>query len=423
MTRGITSKRRQNGSILFSSLALLVVLAIGLGALISGSQQELRANERMLSWKQALPVAEAGIEEALAHLNASGFQEANGWFINPTNGCLQKQRTMDTGYFTAQITSNAIPVIRSTGYVQAPLKSTLLARTIEATVRIVKMSGIEATNTIDGSSDGVLDSYDSSDPNGSTSKQYDPAKARDNCRLATISPVNNKISLGSRKVWGYVSTAGGTAAVGSKGKVGSKAWVARSDTAGKIEPGHFSTPYVADFPPNVVPFLGGLAPLQDVIISGTKYKYVFGNGDYQMGKLTLNSSDQAIVTGKARLLVTSQFSLTASSSLEIAPGGSIEIYVACSTLNVTGRGFLNSNATARELKIFGLPANTAINLQGTADFVGIINAPSANVKLAGGSTYFGHVKAGSADISGGNAFHADEAVGSPSYLIASWTEL
>src|SRR5438067_7032234 len=75
-----------------SGSALLVVMMIS-GILVAalGTYLTLAANEnqtviRSLGWNSALPLAEAGIEEALSHLNANVYNYANdGWSQNGTN--------------------------------------------------------------------------------------------------------------------------------------------------------------------------------------------------------------------------------------------------------------------------------------------------------------------------------------------------
>ena len=55
--------------------------------------------------------------------------------------------------------------------------------------------------------------------------------------------------------------------------------------------------------------------------------------------------------------------------------------------------------------------------------IAVIYAPDSHIKLSGSSVVAGHMKARSADISGNSTFHVDEALGTPIYVLASWTEL
>ncbi len=425
--KGSPGRRGCEGSILFASLALLAVAAIGMGSLVSSVQSELRTTRRGLQWKTALPIAEAGVEEALAHLNSGLPLTNNGWSFDATRKIYWKQRNAGEGYFVVEFTppaTNQTPVIRSTGFMLAPLQTTnWLSRTVEVGTRISKAAGIEVKDTFKGSADRIMDSFDSSDPAASTNGQYDPAKARDNCSISTISGIPGKIDVGNRKVHGKVAVgSGGSVTLSSQGKVGSKAWIARSDTGGKIEPGRFASGFSTTFPDVIPPFRTGLAPMPGVW-GGTSYAYILGNGDYAVANFKLSSSQQALVLGNARLFVSSDFDMSANSALVIAPGARIDIYTDCPKITANGKGFINYNGVARNLRLYATSKTTSISLAGSADFIGWIYAPNADIKLTGGSTYMGHVKAKSVDMGGSNAFHADEDVGTVTFRVVSWKEL
>jgi hypothetical protein len=405
-------------------MVLLFVFAIALGALLSGVSQEHRTTDRTVTWKTALPIAEAGIEEAMAHLNSGSPRETNGWAKNSTTGHLEKRRTFPDGYFETVISDTEPPVIRARGFVAAQPHTNYLSRTIEVTTRQWALAGIEVKDYVKCGSDGVVDSYDSADPNHSTpTGQYDPAKAKDNVLVATISATPNKIDVGSRKIYGYVATGGGSVQLGSNGKVGSKSWIQQPGTGGTIEAGHYDPFFKTDFPPVVLPFRQGegLAFIPSGYIGTNYYKYIFGNGDYEVQQLRVGPSEKAIVIGKARILVISQF--VAQGIFVVGAGASVEFYCQSPAVNITGHGFVNENGRARYLKLFGAPGNTDIRLQGSADFLGIVYAPDTKVSMAGSSVYYGKVKSKSVDLSGGNAFHGDENTGEPRYLIASWKEI
>ncbi len=415
--------RRTEGSTLFTSLGLLCIVAIALGALVKGVQQESRMTERMIVWKAALPIAEAGVDEALAHLNSTFTLQTNGWTYDNASGTYRKQRILAEGHFEVAIATNTPPTIRSTGWVRAPLQTNYISRSVEVETKIRRSAGIEVKEDIDCGSTGILDSFDSSDPNYSTDKQYDPAKAKDNCRLCTISGAKQAVDVGSRKVYGRIAMgAGGVPGIGNRGKVGSTEWINQGNTSGKIEPGRLSDNFTAKFPPVVAPFTSGLKPASGKV-GGVSYEYIFGTGDYSVDKFTLVGFQKALVSGNARVYVSDTMSTTASATIVIEPGAKLELYCAAKSVSIGGQGFLNLAGTAETLQIFALPSVTTLSFQGSSDMIGVIYAPDSNVKVAGSSVFIGHIKARSADVSGNSTFHADEALGTPIYVLASWKEL
>jgi hypothetical protein len=82
-------------------------------------------------------------------------------------------------------------------------------------------------NTISlGTYSNSVDSFDSGNPAFSTNGKYDRSKARDNGDLAVNSGVINSMDTGNSMVYGHLATAfGGTIHVGSRGGVGSHAWL------------------------------------------------------------------------------------------------------------------------------------------------------------------------------------------------------
>lgn len=414
---------RESGGVLFTGLVLLGIAAVSIATVVSLSQHEFRNTERMLAWRSALPVAEAGVEEALAQLNSGMELPTNGWLWVPAQVHYSKQRTFSDRFYDVSISQSSPPVIVSTGYFSAPLQSGHLSRAVIATTREIRIAGIEVKDYIKCGSGGIMDSYDPTNPTFSTGGFYDSAKASDHCRLATLSSTAGKIDVGNKRIFGYVSTGkGGRATLGSNGKVGSKEWIARSDTGGKIEPGRGDDYYYSTFLPVSSPFSLGLLPSSGVI--GTNnYTYVFGNGDYMLSRFSLTSAQMAAVTGKARLLVTDDFSMNAFTAIHVYSGGSIEIYCSCATVSLAARSAVNAGGMAKNIFLYGLPGNTLITITGGAIFVGQIYAPNASLRMTGTSSLYGHIKCLSADISGSNLFHADESVGTKRYRILNWKEL
>src|SRR5437879_4568617 len=108
---------------LFSCLAIGLVLASYL-TLISS---RYKLTVRSLNWNAAMPVVEAGIEEALAHLHFdSNSPSANGWTPDTLGGQpvhIKRREFSDGSYFYVTIYNAATnnPLIYSQGFVRSPL--------------------------------------------------------------------------------------------------------------------------------------------------------------------------------------------------------------------------------------------------------------------------------------------------------------
>src|SRR5438477_7070151 len=98
------------GSVLLVTLLTSVILGIGLASYLSLVSSQNYSTMRSLAWNAATPLAEAGIEEALTHLNDDTNLAANNWTSQLINGrtVYKKQRNFgDEGGFYSVTISNA----------------------------------------------------------------------------------------------------------------------------------------------------------------------------------------------------------------------------------------------------------------------------------------------------------------------------
>src|ERR1051325_5697930 len=170
---------QKEGSVLVTTLVITALVGIMLVAYLSMVSSQSRYTMRSLSWNGAMPMAEAGLEEALAHLNYSGPTNlaSDGWVL--TNNLYTFTRTLANGYATVTVSTDTLPVIISQGYVQAPVQNNYICRTVKAICK--KRSPFQGAVTATGiisCSGGTIDSFDSSDANYSTGGLYDAAKKK-----------------------------------------------------------------------------------------------------------------------------------------------------------------------------------------------------------------------------------------------------
>src|SRR5712671_5027531 len=111
------------GSVLVMTLLTAAVITISLASYLSFVSNQNLSVARSLAWNDALPVSEAGLEEALAQIHYNGYTNlsANGWTLG-TDGLYHKTRSVTAdGYCDVAIKPVNPPIIYSTGSVPAPL--------------------------------------------------------------------------------------------------------------------------------------------------------------------------------------------------------------------------------------------------------------------------------------------------------------
>jgi hypothetical protein len=412
--------KTSRGNVLFVTVVIIGVVGVALVSYLGLLQTRAQLASRSQSWNLAIPVAEAGVEEAMAHLNyANGTKlAANGWVLTSSN-VYWKQVSLDPdyAYYVATISTNPVtPVIESKGFVRAAGTSQYISRTVRVTATLPPWfpSAVLSRTTVDCNGDKtVIDSYDSRSDLKSTNGKYDPLKRGDNADVL-LGASGTDFSLANCNIWGHACTASGvTVTVGPNGVIGDILW--NSTQTGGVKPGWWINSSNISVPDVVAPFSAGASPDSNAVVGGVTYDYVLSDANYLMKNL----DRKCAVIGKATLFVTGNID---SSLLTIQPNASLKIYCAgpSATFNI-----VNNNATAVALQYFGLPTNTEITLG--ASWVGGVYAPSADFVIAGADQLSGAMVAKSIRMRGNAGFHYDEALTATNppaiFFIASWNEL
>src|SRR5437867_8494626 len=412
---------RTRGNTLAATLCITVVIGIALACYLDLVSNQNLLVARSQVWNSAMPVLEAGIEEALTQLtyNYGTNMISNGWSNSGTN--YWKTNSLDPAYWVVSISTNLSYIITSTGYYPMPGSSTYVSRSVQVKTQNkgVFSGGLLVRNTVDLNGNNIMtDSYDSSDPAKSTGGKYDPAKAGDKGDVACTGGISDSLKIGNANVWGHLYT-GPSAVVniGPNGSIGDVAWQ-KAGTTG-IKPGWWQNDFNVDYPDVRAPFVAAVPPLPG-LVGGTLYTYVLGNGNY----LSPTLGNKVIVTGNAVLYVTGDIKFTGSDSLEIQPGASLTIYAGGASSQLTA--IVNSNTTARSFVYLGLPSNTSLSISGNAALTCAIYAPEADISLKGGTQVYGSIVARSAVMTGISGFHYDEslvnALPSRGFIITAWNE-
>src|SRR5207244_1772234 len=253
---------------------ITALLAGAMGTYLNLTLQDHKMVKRSLSWNAALPIAEAGIEEVLTHLNKNTTNWAvDGWTTN-----YARARTFGDGSYSVSFSGNlgSLVIITSTGSIA--IANSAISRTVRVTAltrKDFKFPGLTA-QVINFGGTFHADSFDSTDTNSSTLGRYDKTKAGDQARIE--SPGTGFDLGGNATVAGYVASGPkGTVTSGGSTSVGDKNWV-RANRKG-IQPGHLTNDCTVTYPSVQPPYDSGDLPGTNNV-SGTNYDYVLGAGLY-----------------------------------------------------------------------------------------------------------------------------------------------
>ena len=448
----IQTKAQTEGSVLLVSLLTASVIGVALGSYLTLTSNQHQSVYRSNIWNEGIPVAEAGVEEALSQIYYHGITNfsANNWTWGLDRGYHKTRYVGDAGaYYDVVIQLVDPPVIVSTGYIPAPLAPSsglgMILGTVNSAgtarryikrrvvVNTVMNSGydapIVAKGAIDFSGQNVqTDGFNSRDPNYSTNGMYDPNPAKTKPLGDVRSNVGGgtAINVGNADIKGHLTTGpSGVVLVGSGGSVGDNAWVS-AGTQG-IQPGYRYDDSNMEIIDVKEPFSSGYFTPVGGDVNGVNYTYLLPlDGNYKLGSL----GGKVLVTGNATLWVTDSVQFTGQDTIQIAPGASLKLYVSAPTATIGGKGIINGNGAVNSFQYFGLPTNTTFDFKANASFTGTVYAPQANLSLGGGGNdvydFVGAVVVNTVKLNGHIHFHYDEDVRRlipGPYVAVSWNEV
>jgi hypothetical protein len=461
------TRRATRGSTYMTVVVTMIVVGVMLAAYIKmvGTQNTFATHSQ--TWNRSVAVLEAGIEEAMAHLNKNGSPDSGGtvslaalsgegWDNNgSTTGPWSKQGWLDGDFYHVTIgtwngNTAAFPAISSTGYVRqlpayawrssrGPFLAALYMPDLDRgkfTRRAVQCGltnnptfsrGLVAKHGIDMNGNNVLvDSYDSSNPAYSTNGRWVAAKRRDHGDIASNDTLTNIVNVGNANIWGRVATGpSGTVALGPNGKVGDAAW--QNGSSSGVKPGWSSDDMNVEIPDVVLP--AGSDNWTPPLSGTGGYQYVFNTpGDY---RITWAVSGKILVSSpNVRLRVDGGWSFNGQDGMTITTNGSIKIYLNSASASITGQGIVNTAGTPNQCYIFGTTNLTSLDIGGNGECTAVVYAPNANVTLHGGGNsvqdFSGAIVANTFRFTGHYNVHYDEALGRSGlwrgFTIISWDE-
>ena len=450
------SNRGTQGHVLAMVLVVVTICAIALMSYLQLVNSQNRVVARSQGWNATVPVMEAGVEEALAHLNANSETGLNvdGWV--KIGNYYRMERSVGESYYVVTITITntggpvTFPIIESRGFCKMPMlvqqnnSSPFFLAQASVNYGTPREGFVGRGVRIDARRNGSLtkamlakgkinlggtvfvDSFNSCDPAQNTGGRYDPSKAKDNGDIASNGELVNEITAtGDVKIKGHVST-GPDGTIGFKGQAaaGSEAYV-NSGYRG-IEQGWSRDDMnanIADAPP---PPPGGFTGLPSGgWVGSTYYDYILSDGIYRLSGLSL-TSQKILITGDVAINVVGNLTMSGTAAIEIASTGNLALYCSGANASIAGQGVINQTGDSRRFTYYGAKTNTKLNLAGTSDFFGVIYAPDAELDVAGGSVIHGGTVSKSVKATGGFTLHYDQCLskgGQGRFIVTAWNEL
>ena len=428
------------GSVLVTSVVVITIIGIVLGSYLLLIRTQNLSVARSQAWNAAIAVAEAGVEEALAHLNPGvtrtlPARDAHGWTLGADKmyHLPNAPHHLANGHYDVTISADLFPVIYATGYVQVPISSAYVSRTLEVRTGAGYLfpAGVVAEKGIDLKGNNInIDSYDSADTNAFPNGRYNAANARDHGDVATNDTMTNSFNVGNANIKGKIRVGpSGVPRIGANGSVGDNAWVNGGNKG--LKPGWLTDDMNMEFPEVLPPFSTASPPASGTV-DGTNYTYVLGSGNYMLSTLNLKTGDTLFVApgANAVLYVTDNVLMQGSSKIDVATNANLQLYVGGASATFTTINTA-STATATAFQYYGLPSNKDLSWSGNAEFVGTVYAPSATFTLGGGGStamdYQGACVVNSVKMNGHFNFHYDENLRRPALMgglvATSWREL
>lgn len=413
------SSFRQRGSVMVTTLVIALLVGLLVAALLFVAQQQNYLTARSRVWCSEIPIAEAGIEEAISHIiSLPANMTDNGWQASGTN--FFKTRTFSNAYFYTTIIpdSPTTNTIISVGFARIPLNTNYSQRTVMARLRKTTSEwGFVAKRTIDLNDTVSADSFNSA--YGEWNLLFNRS---DKCGMASISSMTPAITTGKGAIYGYAGTGpGGTV----EGNVGDGVWLLLNTG---LQPDHVTDDFNMAIPDVAFPPPGwkvNYTPPKNITVGGVTYEHVLNGLDWQFDGTTSPGGNGWLIQGNVRIFFNGDFKMTAgTAALTLAANATLEIYMG-GDMDMGGQCVINTDRRASNCIIYGLNTCKSIKYVGNAGAYTRIYAPYAYVEVGGGVDYFGSCVADMMKFSGSCRLHYDEALdlAVPMFRVVSWEEL
>jgi len=442
------SKRSlERGGVLVVALIFAVVWGIALVSYLLLASQEHREVSRAQTWNSSLALAESGVEEALAQINASpGNFSVNSWGSPGGSTYGPVTRTLTNGSYCVSISVvGGVPTIYATGFVSVASTSQKVSRKVKVTVTSQQVSpfsvGLGAVDNINMNGNGASSDSWNSHINGlSTNGTYNSSLTSSN---GDVGSINGVVNIGNHTIEGNLYLGPNATYTSGTNQI----------------TGTIYYDYNIQFPDVTLPTTdtnGNSISWQTVPTSYTYATNITSSGHGANTVYTTNIT--ATATGHT-ITSTGYYTVNDSADITVNPGvtvtldvktnsftpnnvnlnggmtnsGSVVIYQESGSISLAGNsGGGAVNGRPENFVVFGMTNVTSITLSGNSSFIGAVYAPEATLTLNGGgnaNNLQGSVIVNSVTLNGHYDFHYDLALANwilgvnRGYIPVSWQEL
>jgi hypothetical protein len=183
---------------------------------------------------------------------------------------------------------------------------------------------------------------------------------------------------------------------------------------------------IADSP---LPPVGGFTAFPSGgTVDGVTYDWILNSGTYTINSsFSMSGQKKMLIAGDVKIHFKSDLSMSGQTSIQIGSAGKLQMWGSGSTISLSGHGLINNTGDPTRFTYYGGKNNTTVNLSGSSDFIGVIYAPYAELKVSGGSKIHGAAVARKITASGGFTLHYDECLGGSNngsrYIVTGWHEM
>jgi hypothetical protein len=448
--RILKSKSRNAASTLLVVIMFVGILTVGLGSYLALTSNENQSVFRSRSWNAAMPLAEAGIEEAMSQIQINALNySADGW-TNAGPNFYTRRRDVGNDYFITSIQGTATNglTLSSTGFVQSvsitdhgnynSVASSYVSRAVQVTAQLSEYPvpvGIVAKTSLSFGGNLGVDSYDTqtlatSSTNTSAIGMYDSTKKSALAFVGCVSSAPLALS-GNEHIYGYAAsgvgalspTANGSASIGDF-----------SQTKG-VEAGYVTNNFYIALPDVVAPYSSANPPTAvSTNLHGQTCNYFLNGGNYMISSIAgkyiyvANNSILYVTGDAAAARITFATTATNAAKLDLYVGGtSLPVVPLYNELTNSGGTYTLSQAVApAQLKLLGMNSCTNLSMTGNSSLLGCIYAPHVNFKAQGNANVYGSFTVDTFSCGGTFKFHYDlglsNAVSKTTLRILSWAE-
>ncbi len=407
-----SSTQKNSGSILLATMVFVWAVAAFMVSYLLLVQNSDQSVARAQQWNAALPLAEAGIEQGLANLNAFAISSSS----NSTSfGSLSGKLNNGT-YSVSDAASGATNIITSTGSVIAPITGATITRTVQITAQ---RQGLFSKGMV--SMTFITMKGKSSDPVASNS--YDSRKGPYNSNTSgtngDVAALNGFVNLGNHTINGNLYLGPNTPYQSGLGQVTGTIY----QDWNMVFPDVTSLPTL-DASGNPLPTVWPDAP------SGATHTFT-QNGYYTIrdnSSITVAPGVTVTLDVKPSNYDLSQSSITINGGTTNA--GTVIMYQESGSVTLGGNSANGAvNNQPKNFVYFGMTGVTSMNFKGTTAFTGVVYAPEADLTLSGGGNnngLMGSFVVRSLTLNGGYNFHFDTSLLGyfwGYYVASSWREL